>query len=407
MEDNEKAPRSWAPLDMEDVSLTAGVDFWTYRQKDVTLKRRLSRLAMLLLIVSLLSLAITFFGLYLHERGRHGSDTKSNGSELNFSGGQDELLLSKSGYNPLQHFKVDVDYRGVKRKQESKEGMVSSNGGHCSDLANGIMKQGGNAFDAAVTAALCLGLMHPESSGIGGGGFILLRLADGTSKVIDAREEAPLSSSATMYKSRGKIEARIGGRAIAVPLEAKGLELMWKEHGLLKWKDLVTPVIPLAAEGFEIHPYLLHHMTFKPVSSALMMFEEMRNAFLVKDGSICRLPNLGEKCCKRPALATTLELLAEQGAEKLYNSSWGDDLVDDIQNHVYPGIITKEELVRIQPRVYEPVKAEVFGMDVLTVPPPSSAATMITALKLLDTYTDTLESGAPNSHRVVSTFVNV
>eukprot|EP00210_Caulerpa_lentillifera_P007087 g6780.t1 len=389
--------RRWAPLDIEDVALNPRMDFESLGRKPRTSRRRLSPIFVLLVFIILLSLTITFLALYLTERNNHGTKWNSNGAE-------NRLLLSETGYRPFEKFQVDVDYRGVSRKQESKEAMVSSNLGDCSDLSKSILDRGGNAVDAAVTGALCLGLMIPAASGIGGGTFILVRMANGDSKVIDAREQAPLASSVNMFKNRGAIAARIGAYATGVPLEAKGLEMMWKNYGSgkLTWADLVNPVIPLAEKGFKANPYFLAGLTFRPRPTMMMVFNEMRNAFMINDSSIWRLPNLNEQCCKRPALAKTLKLLSEKGAEELYKSSWGDDLVNDIQNHVFPGIITKDDLVQFHPRMHDPIKAEVFGMEVLTVPPPSSGVAMIAALKLLDTYNDSTSSNAPVSHRLVS-----
>jgi len=96
---------------------------------------------------------------------------------------------------------LDLDFRGINRIQTSKTAMVTTDHGDCSDMAGEILKAGGNAFDAAVTATLCIGLLVPQSSGIGGGGFILMKLDNGTIFAIDTREPSPLGSTPTMLAS--------------------------------------------------------------------------------------------------------------------------------------------------------------------------------------------------------------
>lgn len=111
-------------------------------------------------------------------------------------------------------------------------------------------------------------------------------------------------------------------------------------------------------------------------------------------------------CCKREALAQTLEKMADLGVEAVYNSEWGDDLAEDIRNFPIPGIITKEDLIAAKPVMKEAVKTTVFGMDVIVPPPPSSGAIMLMAMKLMDTYEYDADE-ILNDHRLVILFQNL
>ena len=127
---------------------------------------------------------------------------------------------------------------------------MASDHGTCSQMGVDRLRAGGNAVDAAVTVALCLGVVRPFSSGLGGGAFILISLANGTSEVVDAREEAPAAATERMYV--GKPEASLtGGAAIAVPGELQGLRLAWERYGRAPWTDNVLPVAALA-ESFVV-----------------------------------------------------------------------------------------------------------------------------------------------------------
>lgn len=145
----------------------------------------------------------------------------------------------------------------------SPTGVVAADHGGCSRMGAEQLRAGGNAVDAAVTTALCLGVVRPYASGLGGGAFILIRRANGTAEVVDAREEAPASAHESMFV--GRPEAAVtGGKAIAVPAELSGLRLAWERHGRLPWPRLLLPVASLA-EAFEVDAELSHEV--RPVAT--------------------------------------------------------------------------------------------------------------------------------------------
>lgn len=230
--------------------------------------------------ILLLFLVLLFLGLYLAERGastgnREPAKTTEPIKAIEPNAARVEPgvhpLYVDDAYDPFADFKLTVDSRGVERTQISDKGMVVTDEGDCSDLAGSVLNKGGNAVDAAVVAVLCMGLRHPMSSGAGGGAFILVRFPNGTATAIDAREVAPRNSSKDMFKGichifaffdesslgRGALEGMVGGLAIGVPLELKGLETLWKMYGRWQWKRLVQLVIPMAKNGITADSYLL------------------------------------------------------------------------------------------------------------------------------------------------------
>src|SRR5437762_10095228 len=148
-----------------------------------------------------------------------------------------------------------------------KHGMVASVDPIASRVGVDIMQRGGNAVDATVAVALTLAVTWPEAGNLGGGGFMLIRNADGTEEAIDYRERAPLSASRNMYLDASgnviKDASLVGYRASGVPGTIAGLALAHKKYGKLPWADVVEPARKLAADGFPISEYLVRSLTTK------------------------------------------------------------------------------------------------------------------------------------------------
>src|SRR5262252_5539912 len=142
----------------------------------------------------------------------------------------------------------------------SSTGMVITTSAPASDVGAAILKKGGNAVDAAVATAFALAVTHPSAGNIGGGGFMVIRLANGSATTVDYRERAPLRSTQTMYlDSTGKIARNLtatGYLAPGVPGTVRGLALAHSKYGKLAWKDDVMPAVELAEKGFVLSPAL-------------------------------------------------------------------------------------------------------------------------------------------------------
>ena len=135
------------------------------------------------------------------------------------------------------------------------KGAVATGTIECTDAAVAIMKKGGSAVDSVITAALCQGLVVPQSNGLGGGFIATIYIKEtGTVETLNAREVAPLAAFKDMYES--DLQSREGGLAVAVPTELKGLHELHKKYGKLSWSEVIQPVIELAEKGFKVTKYL-------------------------------------------------------------------------------------------------------------------------------------------------------
>src|SRR6202795_1785019 len=196
-----------------------------------------------------------------------------------------------------------------------------------------ILKQGGNAVDAAVAVAFALAVVEPAAGNIGGGGFMLVRLADGKTNFFDYREVAPAKATRDMYIRDGKLipdASTLGYRSVAVPGTVAGLELALKTHGTMKLAQVMAPAIHLAKDGFPITEKLVRE--FDEEKSALEKSSVSKRIFLGNP----RNKNLAYKVgdiFRQPELAATLERIAENGAADFYRGKTARMLIADIQRN--------------------------------------------------------------------------
>ncbi|KAL6776630.1 GGT1 [Auxenochlorella protothecoides x Auxenochlorella symbiontica] len=296
-------------------------------------------------------------------------------------------------------FSARHDYRGHPRAVSARRGVVAADHGRCSDMGVDTLRRGGNAVDAAVTTTLCQGVMNPAASGLGGGAFILVRLANGSAEFVDAREVAPAAANETMFKDRPDA-AITGGLAVAVPMELQGLHSVHSRHGALPWSDVVAPVVPVAAKGFPAHPYLVAALGNVNQSAVLGAFPAFRDAFFVREGGGWRAPRVNETCCARPALARLLERVAKEGPGAMYEGETAAGLVLEIAGE--GGVVSEADLAGAQATLSVPSRERVLGLEFWTPGPPTSALTITSALRILAGYDLPLAgSGALGMHRTV------
>ncbi|GLT44007.1 hypothetical protein SLA2020_179260 [Shorea laevis] len=259
----------------------------------------------------------------------------------------------------------------------ARHGAVATDDGRCSVIGMKVLRTGGHAVDAAVAAALCLGVVSSASSGIGGGAFMLIRQANGKAQALDMRETAPAGASQDMYAGNAGLK-ETGALSIATPGELAGLHKAWKDHGKLPWERLVRPAENLARRGFKISPYL--YMQMEKTRSGILANKGLRNIF-TSNGELLRPGDI----CRNMKLAETLGKIARYGSEAFYNGSIGVDLVRDVQRA--GGILTISDLKKYEVKVREPISAKVLGVEILGMPPPSSGgASMILMLNILAQY---------------------
>ena len=246
-----------------------------------------------------------------------------------------------------------------------------------------ILKRGGNAVDAAVAVAFALAVVEPAAGNIGGGGFMLVRLADGRTTFWDYREVAPGKATRDMYiKPDGKLDEKasvIGYKSVAVPGTVAGLELAVKTYGTMKLAEVMAPAIRLAENGFAVSEKL--EQEFQRHKTDLERFPVSRRIFL-DDGKMLKAGDT----LKQPELAATLKRIAQKGAEEFYSGETARMIVADIAKS--RGLITLEDLAAYKPRVREVLQAKYESggheWEVLTSPPPSSGGVaIIEALNML------------------------
>jgi len=255
-------------------------------------------------------------------------------------------------------------------------GMVATDETLGSQAGVEILKRGGNAVDAAVAVAFALAVVEPAAGNIGGGGFMLVRLADGKTTFFDYREQAPGKASRDMYlRADGKLDndaATVGYRAVAVPGTVAGLELALKTYGTLKLADVMEPAIRLAENGFPVSAKLARQLAGE--RKDLQRFSMSQKIFL-NEG---RGWHQGETF-RQPELAATLKRIAKIGAAEFYRGETAHMLAHDMTQ--MGGLLTLEDLASYQPKMRDVLRAKYVSdghtWEVLTSPPPSSGGVAV------------------------------
>jgi gamma-glutamyltranspeptidase / glutathione hydrolase len=266
----------------------------------------------------------------------------------------------------------------------STHGMVATDEPLASQAGVEILKRGGNAVDAAVATAFALAVVEPAAGNIGGGGFMLVRLADGQSTFFDYREVAPGKATREMYiKSDGKLDneaATIGYRSVAVPGTVAGLALALKTYGHLKLAEVIQSAIGYAEQGIPVTEKLARE--FNRERPDLQRFSWSSRIFL-NDGKLFKVGDT----LRQPELAATLKRIAQKGPDEFYKGETAQMLARDMA--AMGGLITLDDLAQYQPKVREVLHAnyELDGhkWEVLSSPPPSSGGiAIIEALNMLE-----------------------
>jgi gamma-glutamyltranspeptidase/glutathione hydrolase len=266
--------------------------------------------------------------------------------------------------------------------QRAEHAVVASVSEIASRVGVEVMRRGGNAIDAAVAVALALAVTWPEAGNLGGGGFMLIRRADGRAEIIDYRERAPLAATRDMYlDEKGNVIkglSTVGYKAVAVPGTVAGLALALHRHGRMKWADLVEPARKLAAEGFILSSFAANSL--KANATLLRKFPESRRIFL-RNGEFYKQ---GERFVQ-PELAATLARLKQYGPREFYEGETARLIVKDMKAN--GGLITARDLKEYEPTVRQPLKGSYRGCEILTMPPSSSGgAALLEMLNMLERY---------------------
>jgi gamma-glutamyltranspeptidase/glutathione hydrolase len=267
------------------------------------------------------------------------------------------------------------------------KGAVSSAEGAASDVGVAILKQGGNAVDAAVAVGFALGVTHPTAGNIGGGGFMVVRFPDGKSTSIDYREMAPRAASRDMYlDASGQVtkEGRIGPRAAGVPGVVAGLALVHHKYGKLPWADVIAPAIALARDGSTLDSFHADDMKSvlerigeyakDPSSKNPALQIALKSTFATfskPDGSAYATGEVW----RQPDLARTLEAIAKNGPDAFYQGALAADMAGKVK--AMGGIWTPQDLAGYHALVREPIRFSYRGYDIITMPPPSAGGIVL------------------------------
>jgi gamma-glutamyltranspeptidase / glutathione hydrolase len=281
----------------------------------------------------------------------------------------------------------------------SRHAMVVTTEPLATEVGVAVLKKGGNAIDAAVAVGFALAVTYPYAGNLGGGGFMLIRLANGRTTFIDFRERAPAKSSHDMYlgadgkPTQDSIE---GWRASGVPGTVRGLDLAHEKYGRQKWPDLVQPAIDLASKGFPA-PYSL--VESLKAAKNLATSSESKSIFL-KNGSYY---GVGETFAQ-PELARTLERIAKSGAKDFYEGETAHRLAAAMVKH--GGLITLGDLKDYTAVERKPLTGTYRNYQIVTSPPPSSGGVgILQMLGMLEGsgYEKTGAGSAASIHYVAET----
>lgn len=242
-----------------------------------------------------------------------------------------------------------------------------------------IMQAGGNAVDAAVATGFALAVVHPQAGNLGGGGFMLVRMSDGTTHFIDYREKAPAAAAANMYlDAQGNVipnASLVGYKAIGVPGSVAGMVYAQKKYGKLPLERDMSPAIQLARDGFALAWEDARDLQ----DSDLRKFPESSRIFQ-RDGHFYK----PDEVLRQPELAQTLERIAKD-PDDFYHGAMAQQLAAFLQKG--GSLITAEDLAHYEVKEREPIRGTYRGYDVISAPPPSSGGVaLVEILNILQGY---------------------
>ncbi len=266
----------------------------------------------------------------------------------------------------------------------AKHGMVSSQEAIASQIGVDILKQGGNAVDAAVAVAYALAVTLPRAGNIGGGGFMLVHLAEQNKTIaIDYRETAPAKAHKDIFlDEQGNAVDKLSrehGLAVGVPGTVMGMELALKQYGTMKMAQVIKPAIKLAKDGIVVTSDLSNSLA--GLKSRITQWPSSAAIFYHADGSNYQVNEL----LKQPELAQSLSLIAQKGSKGFYQGETAEKIVSAVQNA--GGVMSLNDLANYKVVEREPVRGNYRGYEVVSMPPPSSGGIhIIEMLNVLEQF---------------------
>ena len=291
---------------------------------------------------------------------------------------------------PIAGASADWSFGGRARVTEGTHAMVVSGSAIASEVGRDILRQGGNAVDAAVAVGFALAVVHPEAGNIGGGGFMVIRLADGTVQALDYRETAPARATRDMYlDERGEPTERsiTGHLSAGVPGAVAGLTEAQRRFGRLPLATVIAPAIRLARDGFVVDDY--RSESIADDSARLVRFPASRASFLPGGAR----PAPGTRL-RQPDLATTMEAIRDHGPDGFYRGRVADLIVAEMERG--GGLISHEDLTGYRAIWRDPIVLRYRAHTIYSMPPASSGGvTMGEILNILEGYDPLPPFGSP------------
>ena len=257
---------------------------------------------------------------------------------------------------------------------KGKSGAVSSAEANASRIGVEIMQAGGNAVDAAVAVGFALSVTQPSAGNIGGGGFMVLRFPDGTSTAVDYREKAPGAASRDMYlDENGELtdESRVGAKAAGIPGDVAGFWYAQRKWGKLEWRQVVEPAVVLARDGWTLDEAHAEDLAWGAESAAEKGLDASAAYFRKPDGSAYAPGDVW----RQPALAATLQRIADEGRDGFYAGPFADYLAREVQE--LGGIWTAQDLADYEAIEREPLVFTYRGHEIIAMPPPSAGGVVL------------------------------
>jgi gamma-glutamyltranspeptidase / glutathione hydrolase len=283
----------------------------------------------------------------------------------------------------------------------ARHGMVAAQEARAARIGVDVLKGGGNAVDAAVAVGFALAVTHPQAGNLGGGGFMLVHLADrNEATAIDYREIAPQAITPTSFlDERGEADAeksRSSALAIGVPGTVAGLKLAHERYGSgrFTFAELIQPALALARNGFAVEDDLADVLA---LAQARLARWPSSKVFLRSDGSVLGPGDL----LVQADLAASLDLIAREGPRAFYDGPIGEKIVASVR--AAGGVMSTDDLRSYRPTIRAPVRGTYRGYDILSMPPPSAGGTLLVEmLNILEGYVNDANAGE-GAHRMAET----
>ncbi|KAF7695829.1 glutathione hydrolase 7 [Silurus meridionalis] len=253
------------------------------------------------------------------------------------------------------------------------QGAVVTDVAHCTSLGFNVLSQRGSSVDAAIAAALCLGIIHPHTSGIGGGGVMLVHdIRNNESRIIDFRETSPSGLQEEMLQDLQQKP----GLMVAVPGMLSGLHQAHQLYGKKSWKEVITMVADVARNGFNVTHDLAHALSQIKVENVSKAFLEL----FLPGGH----PPLSGLFMKRQDLAAILDRVAANGISEFYDGNLTQEMASTVQ--ASGGVLSELDFSNYSTVLEQPIQSRYQGYQIMAAPPPHAGAGLLTALNILEGY---------------------